>query len=273
MRLFQPLLMVTLLPSTGAAQQSLQLRYDAVPGTVVHTAFQTEVVVWAFDGNQFESADVGTMKATTLEGPDGTILVHLEYDSVRTRTLGSDGRWREFPVRGKDSVWTQVVLDSRMRVLSVNHGGQFAGVTSLQRILLGIPSLELPEQPLRERGSWSSTTITSVVPGLRNENVEPTLKGTVQLLLDSIVVRSSDTLGYVTVSGQFPAATFVEVVGPGRVTATGDLAGSMIWSTSWDRFVSGTSRTRVYLVRQGERDGSGGEELRIEVTTRHQVKP
>ncbi|UCD24064.1 MAG: hypothetical protein JSW51_13715 [Gemmatimonadota bacterium] len=266
-------LMAFLLPHAGVAQRSLQLRYEAPPGTVVRTAFQTNAVVWAFDGNRFESADVGTVKTTTLEGPDGMILVHLEYDSVQTRTLGSDGRWREFAVPGRDSVWTQVGLDSRMRVLSMNHGGQFTGVTSLQRILMGVPGLELPEQPVRERDGWSGATITSVVPGLRNENIEPTMSGTLQAVLDSIVVRSRDTLAYVSVSGQFPAATFVEVVGPGRVTATGDLVGSMIWSTSWDRFVSGTSRTRVWVVRQGDGQGGSGEELRIEVTTRHQVKP
>ena len=156
-------LMATLLPYVGAAQESLLLRYDAAPGTVVRTAFQTDAVVWAFDGHRFESADMGTMRATTLEGPDGKMLVHLAYDSVRTRTLGSDGRWREFRVTGIDSVWTQVGLDVRMRVLSVIHGGQFSGVTGLQRILTGIPSLELPEQPLYASDSWSSTTLVSVV--------------------------------------------------------------------------------------------------------------
>jgi len=266
-------LIAVLLPYAGAAQESLLFRYEAAPGTVVRTAFQTDAVVWAFDGNRFESADVGTMRTTTLEGPDGKMLVHLAYDSVRTRTLGSDGRWREFRVTGIDSVWTQVGLDVRMRVLSVIHGGQFSGVTGLQRILTGIPSLELPEQPLYASDSWSSTTLVSVVPGLRNENVEPTLSGTVEVVLDSIVVRSKDTLGFVTVNGRFPSVTFVDVVGPGRVTAAGDLTGSMIWSTSWGRFVTGTSRTRVSVVRDGDATGSGGEELRLEVTTRHQVKP
>ncbi len=266
-------LTATLLPHVGAAQGTLLLRYEAAPGTVVRTAFQTDAVVWAFDGHRFESADVGTMRATTLEGPDGKIVVHLAYDSVRTRTRGSDGRWREFRVAGMDSVWTQVGLDTRMRVLSVIRGGQFSGVTGLQRILMGIPSLELPDQALYEGDSWSSATVVSVVPGLRNESVEPTLSGTVQVVLDSIVVRSRDTLGFVTVNGRFPAVTFVDVVGPGRVTATGDLTGSMIWSTAWNRFVSGTSRTRVSVIRDGNAPGGGGKELRLEVTTRHQVKP
>jgi hypothetical protein len=266
-------LIAALLPYAGAAQESLLFRYEAAPGTVVRTAFQTDAVVWAFDGHRFESADVGTMRATTLEGPDGMMVVHLAYDSVRTRTLGSDGRWREFLVTGMDSVWTQVGLDIRMHVLRVNHGGQFSGVTSLQRILMGIPNLELPEQPLFESDSWSNATVVSVIPGLRNENVEPTLSGAVQVVLDSIVARSKDTLGYVTVSGRFPSVTFVDVVGPGRVTATGDLTGSMIWSTSWGRFVTGTSRTRVSVVRDIDAKGDGGEELRLEVTTRHQIKP
>jgi hypothetical protein len=267
------LLVGLLIPCTLLGQVALLLRYRAPPGTVVRTAFHTDVSVWAFDGNRFESADYGTLKATTLEGPEGRTVVHLAFDSVNTRTLGSDGRWREFALGKVDSVWTQIGVDDRMRVLSVINGGLLSGVTGMRRILMGLPNLELPEQTLRRSDSWTSGTVVSILPGLRNESVEPTLLGTVRVVLDSIVVRARDTLGYMTFDGRFPDATYVDVIGPGRVTATGDLKGSLIWSTSWDRFVSGTSTTRVSVVRQGDEQGNEPGELRVEVTTRHQVKP
>ena len=267
------LLIGLLVPFDIMGQEALVLRYEAQPGTVVRTTFHTDVSVWAFDGNRFESADYGILRATTLEGPEGRTVVHLAFDSVSTRTLGSDGRWREFALGEVDSAWTQIGVDDRMRVLSVINGGLLSGVTGMSRILMGLPNLELPEQPLGRSDSWTSGTVVSILPGLRNESVEPTLLGTVRVVLDSVVVRARDTLGYMSFDGLFPTATYVDVIGPGRVTASGDLKGSLIWSTSWDRFVSGTSMTRVSIVRQGEEQGNEPGELRVEVTTRYQVKP
>jgi hypothetical protein len=267
------ILAVLWLPCAAAAQKTLMLRHDAAPGTIVHTAFETATVVWAFDGRRFESTDLGMVRAVTLRGPGGKTVIHLAYDSVRTRTRGSDGGWREFsmPV---DSVWIQATVDERLRVSSLNEGHRIAGVTSLMRVLTGVPGLELPAARLAEGDGWRNETVASVVPGLRNETVRPLVEGTVRVVLDSIVVRTNDTLGYLSLSGEFPAATFVDVVGPGRVTATGDVVGNLIWSTAWSGFVSGVSKTRMTVSRAvpgGE--GVGVEELRVEATTRCKVKP
>ncbi|UCG87068.1 MAG: hypothetical protein JSW71_00535 [Gemmatimonadota bacterium] len=249
------------------------MRHEAAPGTIVRTAFQTVTVLWAFDRRRFESADIGTASATFLRGLGGKTVVHLAYDSVRTRTRGSDGSWREFlmPV---DSAWVQVSVDDRFRVSGRNEGRQPVGVTGLMRILTGLPNLELPGSRLNEGDGWSSKTAASVVPGLRNETVPPVVDGTVEIVLDSIVARARDTLGFLSVAGQFPPTTFVDAMGPGRVTASGDVVGSLIWSTSWNGFVSGVSKTRMTVVRAAVDGTTGaGEELRVEATTRHHVIP
>ncbi len=263
-------------PAPTMAQETLLLRHRPRPGTVIRAEFTTATTVWAFDGKRFESADGGVVRTVALAGPGEMRISHLAYESVTTRSRGSDGRWREFEVPGADSAWVQVTMDEQMRVQQSNYGQRLPGVTSLQRILTGIPDLELPGDPLEAGDRWSSPTITSAVPGLRNETVPPTVNGTAQLVLDSIVIRSRDTLGYVTVTGRFPAATFVDELGPGRVVLSGDLAGNLIWSTSWNGFVSGVSRTRMTMVREKGQEGvpgGGGNELRSESTTRYQVKP
>lgn len=261
------------LPSAAVAQETLSLRYDAVPGTVLYIEFETATVVWAFDGRRFESTDLGTVRATTLRGLAGKTVIHLAYDSVRTRTRGSDGGWRQFSTP-LDSAWIQVTVDQRLRVSSMNEGKRIPGVTGLMRILTGIPRLELPGEPLAEGDGWTSETVASVVPGLRNETAQPLVEGRVQIVLDSIVARTNDTLGYLSLTGEFPTATFVDVVGPGRVAVSGDVVGNLIWSTGWSAFVSGVSRTRMTVSRAapgGEEEGV--EELRVEATTRCQVKP
>ena len=267
-------LIVMTLPWNVMAQEALLLRHNPTAGTIVRTAFETVTIVWAFDGRRFESADHGIVQRTALQGPRGEAVVHLAYDSVRTRTRDSNGQWREFLVSGADSSWIQVGLDERMRVTGTNQGKQLSGVTGLMRILTGIPRLELPEGSLTAGDGWSNPTVVSVIPGLRNETVPPTINGIAQIVLDSMVVRSRDTLGFLSLNGQFPAATFVDVIGPGRVTASGDLVGSLVWSTAWNGFVSGVSKTRMVVVRASSDDEvEGGEKLVLEATTRHQVKP
>lgn len=267
-------LLAPLLPCKATGQETLLLRHDAPSGTVIRTGFETTTVVWAFDGRRFESADLGIVSAMVLQGLGGKTVIHLAYDSVRTRTRGSDGRWREFAVP-VDSAWVQVSVDERLRVSSRHEGRQLSGVTGLARILTGIPDLELPGVSLREGDSWSSKTVVSVVPGLRNETVPPVVDGTVTVVLDSIAVRANDTLGYLSLTGQFPAATFVDVMGPGRVIASGDVVGNLIWSTSWNAFVSGVSKTRMTVARAAVAGGTQGEveELRVEATTRYWVRP
>lgn len=264
-----------LIPLPMAAQDSLLLRREPPPGTTVRTQFRTVTTVWAFGGRRFETADEGIMRSISLAGPEGNQAAHLTYESVASRTRGADGRWHAFDVIGADSAWLQVSIDERMRVRGLNRGRRLPGVTGLLRIFTGIPSLELPERPLREGDSWSSATVASAVPGLRNETVPPTVSGMAHLVLDSIVIRSRDTLGYITVTGRFPATTLVDELGPGRAVLSGDLIGNLIWSTSWNGFVSGVSRTRMNVVREGEEGVLGGEgdELRAESTTSYQVKP
>jgi hypothetical protein len=168
----------------------------------------------------------------------------------------------------------QIRLDEQMRVLGTNQGVPLSGVTGLMRILTGIPGLELPQRRVSVGTGWSNPTVASVVPGLRNETVPPTINGVAQIVLDSMVVRLRDTLGFLSLNGQFPLATFVDVLGPGRVAASGDLVGTLVWSTSWNGFVSGVSRTRMVVVRANSVDDTEeGEELVLEATTRHQVKP
>jgi len=93
--------------------------------------------------------------------------------------------------------------------------------------------------------------------------------------LDSVQLRASDTLAFISTRGRFAPA----VVGPaapggtGSVTASGSLGAALVWSTRMQTFVSTATRAVLaFTVRRDPRDASEETRLRLDVSTETRVR-
>ncbi len=259
----------------SAAQDTLRLRFAPPDETSIVIAFQTHTRASQSGSPAAELADLGHVTGVPLGMVDGAHVVHLRYDSVRVRSRQPHAQWRERRPAVGDSGWSQIRLDDRMRVVAVS-GWQRAGLTDPIALLTGVRDLELPDRPLRAGDRWHARPSVRVphVPGTAMTGGK--LVADALVTLDSIVARPYDTLGFVTVQGAIHRTTVVDPVGARRVSwsYSGDLAGSLVWSTGWNVFVSGTNRSRVSASKHATRAADrGAETLAWETTTRYRVQP
>lgn len=266
-----------MVPGVVSGQGALLLRRRLDLNATVHTAFQTVTRVTSSSGRYTESADLGAMRWIETTDGGGNEVLHLTYDSVRVRTRDHGGSWRGLAITDVDTAWVQIHMDDRMRVKRVLVGGELAGVTKLLPVLTGLPHLVLPERELAVGDRWLSETEIAVTgPGIEGATGRPGILGRAELKLDSIVARSSDTLGFITVVGHVGPTTLVSVGRAGaKVVASGAVRGGLVWSTGWGLFVSGAIQTRLEMTR-GTKGASGdgdGDSLVMEKTTRYQVRP
>ena len=262
----------------GASQDSLLLRHAPIRDVPILTAFRTEARITDGQGLTVETGDLGLMKRIALPGPDRSQVLHLSYDSVRTRVRDGNGKWREFIVHGVDSSWVQVTFDDQYRVQTQTSGPPLAGVTPLVDIVTGLPRMTLPPHSLAVGAEWRTETVTPLGSGVVSSGtVQPTFRTDAVLRLDSMQVRAGDSLGFLTVRGTVGPGSFVRATGPRRIRleVSGDVSGSLVWSTGWRAFVAGANRTRLNVSREYERTNSDQniEELIVETTTRFQIRP
>jgi hypothetical protein len=262
---------------TATAQSALRLRHEPVQDLRVRTVFQTVTRINGV-GRAVEAADLGVMSGVALTGVEGDLVWHLAYDSLIIRTREATGQWSESSVPSAESVWAQVRLDNRQRVSRVLRDEPVVGITDLVGVFTGMPDLALPEESVRVGETWSSEITTEPLGGISTVEGVPGLPSVTvvsQLTLDSLVVRAKDTLGFVSVSGRVQPTSIVTIHGeqPGRLTLTGNLVGSLVWSTGWSLFVSGARRVSLRMERGPARVQSEPETITVVKTTRHQVRP
>jgi len=264
-------------PGAASAQESLPLRYVPVLDLEVRRDFQTVTRVDADDGRSYERADLGVMRSIALERADRSRVVHMTYDSARVRARGQSGRWVEFAVPQADSAWLQVEFDSRLQVRNRRGRPAPVAVTDFLAIFTGLPNLVLPERALRVGEGWSIVTDVPasalVEPTTDPTERIPTVRADAEIVLDSIVARARDTLGFFSVSGRLRRA--VSVSEGVRLEVTGDLAGRLVWSTGWNGFVSAVNRVRARMSRSvadGD-DDRAGRTVTVAITMRHRVRP
>lgn len=262
----------------AASQDSLLLRHAPVLDVPIVTAFQSEARITDGRGLAVETGDRGTMRRIALAGPAESQVLHLSYDSVRTRVLDGNGKWREFVVRDLDSTWVQVTFDEQHRIRKRTDGASIRGVTPLVDIVTGLPQLTLPARVLVVGSEWPTQTVTTLGAGIVSAGtIEPTFRTKATLRLDSIEVRHSDTLGFLSLRGTVGPGSYVRTTGPRRIRldVSGEVVASFIWSTGWRAFVSGANQTRLIVVREYEKTNSEDEieELTVETTTRFQIRP
>lgn len=263
------------LPQGLAAQDSLLLRYSPVPGVKVHRVFQSHTRITGVGatgeaaGPVREAADLGGMTEVALPGPDGELIMHLAYDSLRARMREGGESWREYEVASLDSLWLQVHLDSLMHVVEATAGGDRPGSGMLVHLLTGLPGMELPRAWLHEGDYWSARLefpLGELVGHAPVDAPSALLGAETDFRLDSLTARDRDTLAYVRFSGAFTPTTLRREDGS-TLQFAGATTGTLVWSTGWRGWVAAAVRLQV-VVGVTERG-----RISLETTVRQSVLP
>ena len=278
-RISGSILSLSLLPLSLGGQNSLELRYDPMPDTPVRIFFNTALLLTTASGQTIGTADLGIVTVVPLELAEGGTVVHLTYDSLRTRIKTADGGWAETPMPTTDSVnWMQVRLDERLLAARKTTGAEMPPVTNPLDVLTGLPGLMLPEQPLPVQGGW---VVEAKLPHRGGTALPPnvgdlaSLTFWTRITLDSMVARDRDTLGFFTADGYAQINADDNPSSSGGVNIdSGSLVGSLVWSTGWRTFVSGVMQARVHYTKT--RSYGESEDVRddfaLALTTRFQVR-
>lgn len=264
-----------LIAGHAAGQQSMRFEHRPTLDSEIRILFQSVADVAASGGAGVEIADLGSFTVVPIADQSGAPVWHLSYDSVRVRTRDTTGTWHEFAVPDARAAWAQIHVDSRLRVTALTRHSSAVGVTDPVGVLTGAPGLLLPEKSLMRGEAWREEIRSTLAGGLSagGEGPDiPPLTVRAQLVLDSVVRRDRDSLAYLTLSGDVQPTSIVHVIGddPGRFNVSGDIAGTLVWSSGWSFFVSGATRVRVVMERAGT--GESGT-ITVVKTTRYQVQP
>jgi hypothetical protein len=261
-------------PAQG--QQELQLRFAAAPGQLVHRLFQVHTRVVARSGNApdrvREVARLGSVRELAVASPPAEQVLHLTFDSLLVRQRNAGGAWEEVRVDSTEGRWLQIALDGRMRVRRRVGPADADEGALLQHLVTGFPGLALPEHPVRSSTQWEQSlelTAAELTGGSPPGPATAVLPVRAAAVTDSLVVRAQDTLAYLTVRGSIPATRLRTADGV-VTTYVGEVAGSLVWSSGWNMFVSGATRTSVIVEILG-RDTSAS--FTIETTLRQAVVP
>lgn len=213
--------------------------------------------------------------------------VFRTIDSVRGRARAQDETWEALPTDRLPATSATIVFNDRLEI------SQFELVKpdSLSEMLAGFLraphggiELRLPVDPVSSGSTWS-TEVTfpfDLTKSLDEGSPPGLIEGTdlvaqANVTLDSFVVAPRDTLAYMSVSGQFAPVTASETEDgvEGTATVSGAFAATVIWSTAWNAFVSGSSRAVVITdLRLGGEGETGGINMgmRFNITNRFQVR-
>ncbi len=278
-------------PHTMHAQQSILLRYHPRAYTPVQTLTRSAIMVTILEGTgEAVDPDSITMEASSLESitrrlrevRDTQYVVDVSIDSTRARRRPIAGVWRDISDRGMRSA--RLVLDDRMRIteVEVTSTDTVATADSKFRGLAGGLELVFPEGPVAAGESWAADLVLPL-KGLEGLDAETGFSGSAELIarstvtVDSIIARAADMLVYLQVRGNFLPTALTEApeVVDAVVNISGGFAGTLIWSTGWNAYVSGASRALVTLVTQigvGEL-ASAATTIRVDVTEQFQIRP
>lgn len=278
-------------PHTVLAQQSILLRYHPQPNIRVQTLTRSQITLTIVEGTgETVDPDSLTIESSSLQSVTQRVhevrgtqyILEVRVDSTRARMRPVGAAWQDIPDPGMRSA--RLVLDDRMRIAEVEVAAADSASADAQEFhgLAGGLELVFPEDPVAPGESWTADLVFSLkgLEGLEEETgfqEEPELIARSIVTLDSIVVRTSDTLSYLEVRGSFLPTMLTEAAeaAAGSVSVSGGFAGTVIWSTGWNAYVSGASRTLVTLVTRGRAGEVGNTTvtLRLDITERFQVRP
>lgn len=264
------------LAGSALGQQELRLRFSATPGQLVQRLFQVHTRIEARSGNGTvrvgETAKLGAVREQAVVSPPAEQVLHLTFDSLRVRQREGVGAWEEARPDRTDRGWLQLALDERLDVRRRIGPADSAEGALLQHVVTGFPGLVLPERPVRPGTRWEQSRDLAVADLTGGAAVGPAMAVlTVRLdvAVDSLVIRTEDTLAYLTMHGSIPMTRHRTTDGV-VTTYQGEVAGSLVWSSSWNTFVSGATRTVLSADVRGPETATV---LTLAVTLRQAVVP
>jgi hypothetical protein len=263
-------------PSPARGQQELTLRFSVTPGQRVQRLFQvhTRIEARSDDGavRVRETARLGAVREQAVVAPPTEQVLHVTFDSLLVRQRDGAGAWEEIRVDSVDGLWLQIALDERLAVHRRIGPAAAAEGALLQHLVTGFPGLVLPERPIRPSMHWElarELTAAEITGGATPSPATAVLTVHLDILVDSLVARAEDTLAYLTVHGSIPVTR--QRTADGVVTTyQGEVAGSLVWSSGWNTFVSAATRTSLRAAVQGPDVSTG---FTVETTLRQAVVP
>lgn len=261
-------------PARG--QQELSLRFLAAPGQRVQRLFQvhTRIEARAADAAARirETARLGAVREQAVVSPSTEQVLHVTFDSLRVRQREGAGPWEEVRVAAVEDRWLQIALDAQLAVRRRLGPADAPHGALLQHLVTGFPGLVLPERPVRPSTHWeleTELTAAEITDGATPGPATAVLTVRMTVAVDSLVARAEDTLAYLTLRGSIPVTR--QRAADGVVTTyRGDVAGSLVWSSGWNTFVSAATRTSLRADVEGPGAATG---FTVETTLRQAVVP
>lgn len=279
-------LLAAAVTAPAAGQDAVRLRYTPTPGLAVATVtvFTTAMTVTGLpavpDGTVFE--EERRVYARQQVGPrtaDGWLL-EATLDSIRARTRAAGGAWRDRPASPLEGATVRARVNERFAVTGVESSGERdAEVLRVRTAWTAGLDAAFPEAPVSVGAAFETGGRMPFTAEVRLDTVRTvreTIFGDLALRLDSLTDRGTDTLLYFSFRGRFAPRTLEAAGEAGDVRASfqGTYAGSLIWSTGWDGFVSAVARMIVEAALTGtDAGGRNDATVRWETTISHRVRP
>lgn len=268
-----------------SAQAAFNWRFAPEVGTFIRWSFNTEGE-YTFGGFPLI---IDSTKATVSSRTGLTRRIMERMDGVYTGLVTVDSVLARYRVEGRD--WKPLVTErgpigpAAFLIDKNAIYSQVAGTEDpeLQEFLgvSGAMQVSLPPEPIRPGDRWEAQVAypyTTEIPADSSLIVTLTLVGDAAAIVDSLAIRGADTLVHVSVSGAFQPM-FVEGVHPADNASTqvefwGSHASSLIWSTGWNTWVTGSTRVRIHS-RIEAPAGSEAQDARVraDLSTRFRVIP
>jgi hypothetical protein len=270
-------------PHGLVGQGELSFSFHAAVGTRVHTISRSDVLMRAVSGSggvldsvKAESQRTESLTRWVEASGGGRFSAILVYDSVGIRTRTPGGRWLDIPPTEREDAMSRVVLTDRMEALGAEYVDSPHLNASVAEVMRGAGAgvhLELPTSPVAVGEEWAvdcSYPLTFLSGLRRNEGVPISggLETTATARLDSVVLRSSDTLAYIVVVGRFAPRSE-----DGVVSMSGSIASTLVWSSGWRAYASAATRAVVFVQRRRSRDDPETLlRIRFDILTQTQVQ-
>lgn len=271
------------------AQQPVSIQYGAQPGIAVRTLLSSRGSLVFHEineaGQRIGDSVMGEMTSLAgvthrvLEAQGGTYAVEVRYDSLKTRARLFGQAWKEDVWMGLGQEPARVVLDAHLRPAEGASGGGLPADPVANGGIASWRGVELADRPVSPGDTWTVTTVYRLpaqLGQLLDIVIRDSLIATATVRLDSVTVRPTDSLMYLTVQQTLPSATLpgVDAGDSAIVELVGSQAASLVWSTGWHAYVSGASQARV-VGRLQSRNAAGTPrmaEIQWTLSTRLQVR-
>lgn len=273
------ILLAVALPAPLPAQQPSHLRYVPRQGELLRTllgARGTIVFREIVAGQPGPDSIVGEMNRLAsvtqrvLETAGPLRVLEVRYDSLRIRSRLLGQAWKENVLPDSLKGPYRVPIDEQFR-----WGSDGNGALEALPDWLGV---QFPEEAISLGGSWTYPSVFRLpeeLGQLLEIGITAPLEGSTSVTLDSIVPRSTDTLMYFTIERALGPLILpaVDAGDSAEIAVVGASAGTLIWSSGWQAFVSGASQTRVGgRLRGVGRAGMREASVTWLITTRLQVR-